>query len=148
MIEPIDFEEGFQAIAGIRGWTLGSPDYSIVQSFWIGLQKKMQSLMDTNADGIITMDEWLEYMTSRLDHDFADSFTKLIDSNEDGENSLHKLKMFYQGYKIDTSQAKAVFEQFDINRDGNISQEEISKILDQFMYSDELEESVNLAVAS
>ncbi|MBR8834915.1 MAG: MFS transporter [Stigonema ocellatum SAG 48.90 = DSM 106950] len=148
VIEPIDFEQGFQEIAAIRGWMQDSPDYWIVHSFWIGLQKKMQSLMDTNGDGIITMDEWLEYMTSRLDHDFADSFTKLIDSNEDGEDSLKKLKMFYQGYKIDTNQAKAVFEQFDINRDGNISQEEISEILDQFMYSDELKESVNLAVAS
>jgi len=47
-----------------------------------------------------------------------------------------------------TGKAKAVFEQFDINQDGNISQEEISEILDQFMYSDELKESVNMPVAS
>jgi hypothetical protein len=34
----------------------------------------------------------------------------VIDSNEDGENSVNKLKMIYQGYKIDTNKAKAVFE--------------------------------------
>ncbi|MBW4676471.1 MAG: MFS transporter [Desmonostoc geniculatum HA4340-LM1] len=77
VIEPIDFEQGFQAIADIRGWTPDSPDYWIVHSFWVGLQRKIQSLMDTDGDGRITMNEWLKYMNSRLDHDFADSFTEL-----------------------------------------------------------------------
>ncbi|GET44406.1 MFS transporter [Microseira wollei] len=148
LIELRDFQEGFQAIADIRNWTPDSSDYGIANSFWVGLHNKMQSLIDTNGDGIITMEEWQEYMTSRLDRDFADSFTKLIDINEDGEDCLKKLKMLYHNYKIDKNQDPAVFEEFDFHPYTHISEDEISEIIDQFMYSDELKSSVNLVAAS
>jgi DHA1 family tetracycline resistance protein-like MFS transporter len=144
VIDRIDFQDGFQAIADIKGWTPDSSDYWIVNSFWVGLHNKMQNLMDTNGDGIITMDEWQEYMTSRLDHDFADSLTKLIDIDANGEDSLKRLRRLYDNYKIERNQNKAVAEEWDINSFAHISQEEISEIIDRYMYNDELENFVNL----
>jgi len=146
VIELIDFQDGFKAIADMKGWTPDSSDYWIVNSFWVGLHNKMQSLMDTNGDGIITMDEWQEYMASRLDHDFADSITKLMDIDENGEDSLKRLKRFYDHYKIEGNKNKAVSEEFDINSYAHISQEEISEIIDRYMYNDEFENFVNLRV--
>ncbi len=144
VIESTDFEQVVNVITELRGLPFSSPDYWVIHSFWIGFGDNLKNLMDADGDGKITLDEWLEYMGRRLDRDFADSFMKLIDSNQDGEASLNELKTFYQAYKIDTHQTAAAFEKLDINGDGTISSEEMREMLAQFMYSDELNESGNL----
>jgi MFS transporter, DHA1 family, tetracycline resistance protein len=138
-IEPLDFEQAANTIADLRGLQIGSPDYWLIHSFWTGLGAKLQTLMDTDGDGKITPDEWNVYMSKRLDFDFADAFMKLIDIDGNGEIALDELKMFYQAYKIDTSQTEASFEKLDINQDGHISSEEMKQIFDDFIYDDHKE---------
>jgi MFS transporter, DHA1 family, tetracycline resistance protein len=138
VIEPTDFDQVVKTITELRGWQIGSPDYWVIHSFWTGLGDRLQSLMDADGDGKITPEEWMDCMLRRLDIDFADAFTKLIDSNEDGKIALDELKMFYQAYKIDADQAEASFAQLDLNKDGHISPEEMKEIFDDFMYSDEV----------
>ncbi len=136
-IEPLDFEQAVKTIADINGLQIGSPDYWLIHSFWTGLGEKLQTLVDTDGDGRITPDEWQEYMSKRLDSDFADAFLKMIDSDGTGKIDISEIKMFYQAYKINTNQAKFSEENSDIDQDGHIPPEEIKKCLEQFMYRDE-----------
>jgi DHA1 family tetracycline resistance protein-like MFS transporter len=137
LIELADFEQVIKTITEIRNLKVGSPDYWLVHSYWTGLYEKLQTLMDRDRDGKITPEEWLEYMGRRLDRDFVNMFFQLIDTDSSGEIELHELKMFYQTYKIGTTQeAEGAFAAFDLNQDGYISLEEMKEIFDQFMYND------------
>ncbi|MEQ9359427.1 MAG: MFS transporter [Coleofasciculus chthonoplastes F2-STO-03] len=137
-IERADFEQVVNTIAEIQGLNLGSSEYWLVHSYWIGLGERLQTLMDTDKDGKITAEEWLEYMGRKLDHDFVDTFFQMIDTDSNGQIVIHELKMFYQAYKIGTIQdAKVAFDSLDLNQDGHISLEEMKQIFEQFMYNDE-----------
>lgn len=137
-IERADFEQVVNTIAEIQGLNLGSSEYWLVHSYWIGLGERLQTLMDTDKDGKITAEEWLEYMGRKLDHDFVDTFFQMIDTDSNGQIVIHELKMLYQAYKIGTIQdAKVAFDSLDLNQDGHISLEEMKQIFEQFMYNDE-----------
>ncbi|NEQ98892.1 MAG: MFS transporter [Cyanothece sp. SIO2G6] len=138
-IEIQDFEQIVTNLAELRNWSASSSEYKTIYSFWMGLGETLQAAVDTDGDGKISEMEWLDYMGKGLDIDFAEAFSKLLDTDQDGQICVSELMTFYQLYKADTSLAEQQFAIFDTNRDGYISSEEIRETFKHFMYGETLD---------
>ncbi|MEM9485736.1 MAG: EF-hand domain-containing protein [Cyanobacteria bacterium P01_F01_bin.116] len=138
-IEAHDFQQMVHAAAQVWGWEDNSKEYKTALSFWTGLGNTVQQLMDTNKDGKVSLDEWIEVMVKDLDFDLASAFTKFLDINSDGKICLEELKAFYYIYKKDTDFAERAFESLDLDQDGYISPDEMSKTFEHFIYGETLE---------
>ncbi|NEQ98650.1 MAG: MFS transporter [Cyanothece sp. SIO2G6] len=138
-IEIADFEKSIADIATARQWSQDSAEFRTAQSFWLGLGYALQSAVDVDDDGQITLDEWTEYLSKDLDIDFADAFTRLIDYDNDGQICLSELNSFYQLYKGDTANLQADFQELDLDQDGSISLEEMQETFERFMYTEHAE---------
>lgn len=136
-IEPEDFAKTVASIAEIRGWPKQSQEYQLMASSWIGFGERLLELADTNRDGKIELHEWLDYVGKRFDHGLADAFLHLMDVNVDGKIAVDELTAFYQTYDLDVSQISDNYQRLDLNQDGHISREEMGKLFDQFLYSEE-----------
>ncbi|MDV3347364.1 MFS transporter [Leptothoe sp. LEGE 181152] len=138
-IEAHDFQQMVNASAQVWRWKDDSKEYKTALSFWTGLGNTVQQLMDTNGDGRVSLDEWIEFMVKDLDFDLATAFTKFLDVNADGKICLEELKAFYYLYKTDEGIAEKTFESLDLDQDGYISPDEMSKTFKHFIYGETLE---------
>ncbi|NEZ55885.1 hypothetical protein DXZ20_09415 [Leptolyngbyaceae cyanobacterium CCMR0081] len=138
-IEAHDFQQMVNASAQVWRWKDDSKEYKTALSFWSGLGNTVQQLMDINGDGKVSLDEWIEFMVKDLDFDLATAFTKFLDVNADGKICLEELKAFYYLYKTDEGIAEKTFESLDLDQDGYISPDEMSKTFKHFIYGETLE---------
>lgn len=106
-IDKKDFEVAIDKIAKLRGWNKGEIIYNYVQEtvmkLWEGLQKEG----DSDNDGEISVDEWIQMW---------DKFAKNPDKASEWQ----------------TLYCKFVFELEDATRDGAIDCEEFSSVYEAF----------------
>ena len=144
VLELSDFEQTVAKIAQLRGWELEGQDYRILLSLWVGFGEKLQTEADSNRNGKIEREEWLEYLDGRLDYDFSEAFIKLIDMDQDGQIAIDEFKLFYQTYQLETDDAESIFFDLDFNQDGYLSHNEVQELFEQFLYSDDIQVPGNL----
>ncbi len=139
LIEATDFEKSIEDIAQFRQWDPDSIEFRTARSFWIGLGKTLQEVVDEDQDGKVSLDELTDYVGKELDIDFANAFARLIDRNDDGQIVLDELKQFYQLYRQDIGQLEESFEGLDLDKDGSISLLELQQTFEHFMYAETVE---------
>ena len=142
-LEIQDFQQVGQDLAQLRGLKPGTEEYDVLQVSFTGFGELLEQLADQDGDRKIDREEWLYCLEQRIDHDFANIFLQVIDTNQDGELSIEELKTFYQVYGISTDELEESFQTIDLNQDGHISKEEFEKIFNQFLYSEDIQDPGN-----
>ncbi len=145
ILDPEDFEQTIQKILKMREWKWNNPEYEELQFFWTGFSNRLQVWADRNGDGKITPKEWFWYLEQMLDNFEARYIKKALvsitvttmDFNQDKQISCQEFSQFCQIYEIEKSEAYETFSKLDLNEDGYLTEEELIKLLDEFLYSED-----------
>ncbi len=140
-----DFEQVIHEITTIREWKWGTSEYEELHFFWIGFYDRLQVWADRNGDGKITEAEWLWYLEQMLDRfeasyiqrSFINISLKTMDFSQDNQVSLDEFQKFYQVYEIEAEEAHQAFFHLDLNKDGYLTKDELTTLLNEFFYSED-----------
>lgn len=155
LIEYADFQRVVEGLAAAREWNREDPRYQRLlttnQNLWMALQKHC----DADDDGSITPQEWLDYHGQALHSSremdrvipgFAntlDAFTAfihdLLDADGDGVVTEEDYLELSRAQGLDDVDALRIFDAIDEDRDGNLTLDEVSKLVRQFYLSDDPE---------
>ncbi|MDJ0509311.1 MAG: EF-hand domain-containing protein [Crocosphaera sp.] len=139
-----DFEQVIDQITTIREWKMGTSEYEELNFFWMGFYDRLRVWADRNGDGKITEAEWLWYLEQMLDRfeapyiqrAFINISLKTMDFSQDNRVSLDEFQKFHQIYKIDTEEAYEAFLELDLNKDGYLTKDELTTLMNEFFYSE------------
>jgi Ca2+-binding EF-hand superfamily protein len=144
VLSPEDFTNISDSIVEIRGLKWPDPTYEEIQFFWSGFSSRLQVWADRNADGKITLKEWFWYLEQML-YQFEAHYIKqalisitlkAMDFSQDQKVSLGEFTRFFKLYQIKEKEAQEIFEKLDLNHDGYLTQEELTLLFDEFLYSE------------
>ncbi len=139
-----DFEQVIDEITNIREWKWGTSEYEELHFFWMGFCNRLEVWADRNGDGKITEPEWLWYLEQMLDRfeasyieqAFINISLKVMDFSQDNQVSRDEFTKFYQVYEIDTEEAHQAFLHLDLNKNGYLTKDELTILLNEFFYSE------------
>ncbi len=140
-IERQDLQRVGQDLAKLRNWLPDTAKYQRLQTAFMELSDRLQTLADRDSNQQIDQIEWLHCLEQpqQVDNEFAHHFLQIIDANQDNQVTLEELSTFYQALGIDTPALKEIFDTLDLNQDGHLSQTEFEAIFAQFLYSDDVQ---------
>ncbi len=151
VLSPEDFQQTLDKIIHLRGWTWDNPDYEELHFFWTGFSHRLQVWADRNADGKITLKEWLWYLEQMLylseapyvKQAIINMTLKAMDYSQDGKANSAEFQQFYQIYEIAEPEARQIFSKLDLNQDGFLDKDELIALFDEFLYSEKPEAEGN-----
>jgi Ca2+-binding EF-hand superfamily protein len=100
--------------------------------------------MDDDGDGRLTLDEWLRALESitsseqtyeHLFGELVDQSFELLDSDADGAVTCEEFVLWVTATNLDAAEARAAFEEYDLDEDGLLSRSELGYVLLDFFYS-------------
>jgi len=169
-VEIADWEQCARNLAGIQGWTPESAGYKEILSKHIGIWENNWQPADTDGDGKVSLDEYLEltdnirsgnyppsesgtvensvlmekpnYLDSLLD--LFGAIFDIIDRDKDGKIKLEDYSMYFKAWGVDESLAERAFASIDLNGDGVLSRMSFVQFGSNFFISDDENEFGNL----
>ena len=138
-IEPRDFQEASRQLAILKGVAPGSHNSILLENLFLGVGQMIQQLADEDNDGRVDRSEWLKLFERKIDHDFANQFLKLIDTNQDQQISTEEFRLFYEIYGIDTEDIDEIFHTLEFDQGGYLPPNKFIEGFEQFVYSDDIQ---------
>lgn len=141
-----DFQRLVDNIVAIRGHGPGSQQYEDIRQQFMFSWSGLVASADKSGDNSISLEEWLEHMDAILSIDEAaertvNSLTTLIftltDVDGSGRISPKEYSLFLKAYNVDERLHNTIFQQLDLNGDGQLSRDEISKMARDFYLSND-----------
>jgi juvenile hormone diol kinase len=151
-LEQSDFTQYTRRIASTRGWAPGSPQYNELLGKFMVFWEGLRGIADTRHDQRVTLDTWFAYweqilgtkgMYDQILHPLADLIFKLLDNDGDGAVKADEYALLYSSGGLDPKLAAAAFSRLDMDHDGQLSVDELLKLLGQFFRSNDPEEPGN-----
>lgn len=146
-LTPEDPKTVVQNLAKLRGFRQGTPHYDSFESGFMAYWNDLMQRSDANDDGVVTLQEWLDYHDWMLADETRFEFTiafsagvmfALMDVDEDGTISLQEYGQWLQAWGIgDGEITPDLFAKLDRNGDGILSQKEVLDMIHEFYYSDD-----------
>lgn len=146
VINRVDFEEYTRRIAGLRGWGPESMEYNELLArffmFWHGLE----DIATGKGVQDVTITEWFEYWDRILNTPgvfdavitpIGRMIFTMLDEDGDGSITADEYAAIYRSGGLDPAEAIAAFSQLDLDRDGQLSIDEIMVHADEFFRSDD-----------
>lgn len=146
VINRVDFEEYTRRIAGLRGWGPESIEYNELLArffmFWHGLE----DIAAGKGVYDVTITEWFEYWDRILNTPgvfdaviapIGRLIFTILDEDGDGSITADEYAAIYRFGGLDPAEAAAAFSQLDLDRDGQLSIEEIMAHADEFFRSND-----------
>ncbi|MGK7946060.1 MAG: EF-hand domain-containing protein [Microcystaceae cyanobacterium] len=145
VLSPEDFQQTIDMIIKLRDLKWPDQTYEELHFFWSGFSSRLQVWADRNADGKVTQDEWLWYLEQMLDQ-FEARYVKRalvniilesMDFSHDQKVSLEEFSKFYQLYNFETTESERIFSHLDLDKNGYLTKDELTQLLDEFLYSED-----------
>jgi Ca2+-binding EF-hand superfamily protein len=145
-IEESDFTRRAHSFARERGWDEESPRFREQLDFTLADWQNLQQAADSDGDGSVTRDEFLDFAQVMLNDSEAleqyaymdaDLIFRAMDSDGDGRITADEYGMYLRAYRIDDSMGADFFDQIDRDRDGFVTRDEILGALKDFLFSDD-----------
>jgi hypothetical protein len=142
-IDKADLENTAAALAEVRGLKTDSPQIVDLLARYRALQDTMLVKADANADGRVTLKEYLDYHQTIVAGEpkyksiiagIAKIYSELLDHDSDGKNDVKDYTLFLRAMRIDDAGAATTFRQLDKNADGVLSYGELEELLHQFYF--------------
>lgn len=135
-------------LAETRGLAPGSARFDSFHAGFLAYWHDLMERSDGNRDGVVTLDEWLSYHDIILSDEDSYRYTvafaagvmfALMDVDEDGQISLAEYIEWIAAWDMMElgNFSEEMFDRLDRNGDGNLSQEEVLELMDEFFYSDD-----------
>lgn len=119
----------------LRGLSAGSPDYERIQATAAAIAAMMETQVDTDGDGRVSLAEWLAFYDSVVSappevlrnaiFGGVASMFDMADRDGDGALTLEEYRLFLQIFRIDPAFADTYFAQLDGNGDGKMEKDEV-----------------------
>jgi EF hand len=157
-----DFECLVERLADLRGWEVDSIPYDDISSKFIYLWNRMRSEIknvynsrpeilnnpeawNTQIRTQITLEEWFIYFDAVLGNkDYHEEVLALssaiftvVDTDESGHLDKAEWADLFRVYNIPIIYVDETFAKIDINRDGNLSKEEVMTMINEFYFSND-----------
>lgn len=148
-----DFETLLERLREARGWEPGSPRTTKASGCYNGLWEALRKHADRNADGEVTLEEWLDFHKAALCdsqvllyinpvyEELVTAMTKFIqdtlDDDGDGEISSAEYSDFCRAYGISEEDARSCFAALDRNGDGVLTRAEILDLVLEYYCSED-----------
>lgn len=148
-----DFEALLERLSNARGWKADSARLEQATNCYRGLWEALLKHSDTNADGAVTLEEWLAFhktalcdsqvllQVSPMYEELVVVMTRFIqdtlDDDGDGEISATEYAEFCQAYGISADDAQACFKGLDRNSDGTLTRMEIMDLVLEYYCTDD-----------
>lgn len=155
LIEFADFQAVVEVLSENRGWGPEDPRKEKLMTTNKLLWWALHDYCDADEDGSITEEEWLSYHTRALhqarDFDnlipgfettieaFADFIHDLLDADGDGLITSEDYLALSRAHGIEDAEAREIFKQIDTDGDGNLTLDEVNKLVHEFYFSDDPE---------
>jgi Ca2+-binding EF-hand superfamily protein len=152
-LEASDFEAVYRTMVQRRGFQPGSSAHDRVQSTIMSQWQAIQASADSDQDGRVTLDEYLQFIGALYQSpdgvtQFAvassDQLIMTFDSNGDGCLSLAEFRDAVDGWRIPADTAEAIFRHLDKNGDGQVSHDELLTLVSDFYFNDDPGTSMDL----
>lgn len=150
-----DYERVLEKLAKLNNYQQDSPDYKSLESKFMHSWYDMEQLTDKDKDGLISLDDWLEYYEhiisnaedyKALGEDLYGLMFELVDTDRDGKISAQEYKSLGLCYSVPENIIDEVFSQKDRDGDGYITKEEYKQYNDSWFYSEDRQASENVFV--
>ncbi len=150
VIEFQDYLRVLDFLSRRRGWKEDSPSYQHLKSLLVANWEGLQARADSDNDGRVTEQEWLETWRLFYQHveaedgipewfrEFAGSLFEALDIDGDGQVSPHDYATFLEAHGLQEP-VDELFARLDLNGDGRISAEEALVLAAEFHLGDDPE---------
>jgi Ca2+-binding EF-hand superfamily protein len=141
-----DYERLAANLAKQRGIAEGTPAFAEIRATYLGAWTAMQKLANGGKSPNVTLSEWHDSREALLADpsnyaavvkNVTDAVFNQLDVNEDDQISLEEYRLLYDIYEVDPAPAEEAFKVLDANHDGFLSRADVTKILDEYYYSED-----------
>jgi len=148
-----DFESLLERLCDARGWSADSPRIAQARSCYQSLWKMLEKHGDSNRDGEVSLEEWLDFHRVALCdsqvllqinpayEELVVSMTRFIqetlDDDGDGRVTVGEYGEFCEAYGIGKEHAESCFAGLDRNGDGVLTRAEILDLVLEYYCSDD-----------
>ncbi len=164
LLEYEDFRMVVDTMAEERGWSSSNRRYLALVASNRRLWKMFSRHLDANGDGSISLAEWLAFhirafLTEPQENGFdpifsstlqsiAKFFLEMLDSDGDGLVTEDDYVMFCTAYNVSEEEARHSFRLFDRNQNGQLEQQEVVEMVQEFYLSENPEALGNVFFGS
>lgn len=140
-----DFELKVANVAKLRGIEAGSNAYQELAGSIMADWEQLRQTADTNADGKVTLDEWLAHGTRVVGDEAlyatvlaeADAVVSKFDANGDGKLDRKEFIAIATAWGADQASIEQVFPKLDLHGNGSLSRDDVKTLLTQFHKSND-----------
>jgi Ca2+-binding EF-hand superfamily protein len=142
-LEASDFERLANNLAAGRGWKQGDENTEALVARFLA---QWQMMAPFAQGGKIGKDAFLQIQEAMLgDRALWEATTRALsdfvffalDADGDGKIGKAEHKAFFRAYGIDEKESDELFPQFDANRDGHLTQNEVYALVSQYFFNDD-----------
>jgi Ca2+-binding EF-hand superfamily protein len=141
-LEKADLELRLQQDSSTLGLSSGSAEYEAYSAKLLSEWETMQENMDTDKDGLVSLEEWLQYHDKMLSSEGYKAFVgaplvDTLDSDGDGKISCEAYKSFRKGRGLKDSELDEMCSRFDLDGDGYIETKDLLRFREEFYVSND-----------
>ena len=144
--EQADFEQIVQNLATTLHFQPGSPEYTRLSAAHMAVWHNVQQLVGAPGSQHVTREEYLDGFDRILSvkdnylaivGSWSDSLIELSDRDGDGRLSQQEYVANLRSFNVEEAAANEAFRRLDLNGDGYLTHDEISRSVEEFFYSDD-----------
>ena len=145
-VEQEDFEQVVRNLATTLRLQPGSPEYTRLHAGHMAIWNNVQQLGGAPGSQRVTREEFVNGYDRLLSNkdtflatigNFADVFLELSDQDRDGRLSQQEYVANLRGFNADEAAATEAFRKVDLDGDGYLSLDQITRYVEEFFYSDD-----------
>ncbi|MEM6530237.1 MAG: EF-hand domain-containing protein [Chloroflexota bacterium] len=145
-VERPDFERAAKSLATLNGVSQFSEEYLKLRKTFMDIYEHIKTLMDTDGNHRIQLDEWVKYFGQMLNNDdryvdiiapIARDIFNMLDQDENGKISIKEWQLFAGAYQIPEDEVGDLFARLDSNSSGYITREEFGHMMTDFFFSED-----------